>query len=152
MYLEMTLQPNERNLVWTPNGQRIGSNISPVGSNNPAYNNALNRFSRNNVSNTGHLLYSSSTLRTGAPPTNTVTHHNVQFIHNMRKWASLSSILASNLRRGGVHGTSKQRHKTVDLGESKFNLQISNLYWIDLCQCDFLQKSSSGLLELCRIQ
>jgi len=76
----------------------------------------MNRSSRNNVSNTGQLLYSSP-LRKGVPPTSPVTHHNGQFNNNMR--ATNDSILASNLRRGGVHGTAEQRHETVASGRKQ---------------------------------
>lgn len=111
-----SVQVDEGNWVRTPNGHRSGLNISPGGSNNPAYNNAMNRSSRNNVSNTGQLLYSSP-LRKGVPPTSPVTHHNGQFNNNMR--ATNDSILASNLRRGGVHGTAEQRHETVASGRKQ---------------------------------
>jgi len=77
----------------------------------------MNRSSRSNVSNTVKLLYSSP-LRKGVPPTSPVTHHNGQFNNNMRA-TNDSSILASNLRCGGLHGTTEQRHETVASGRKQ---------------------------------
>ena len=111
-----SVQVDERNWVRTPNGHRSGLKISPGGSNNPAYNNAVSRSSRNNVSNTGQLLYSSP-LRKGIPPTSPVTHRNGPFMNNMR--ATNDSVLAYKLRRGGVHGTAEQRHETVASGRKQ---------------------------------